>query len=122
MTSLGYWARFRRPALRSLNGLPQSPQRYRRQPCAVRSDRCLTAVDRHPGHRIPLHPLKQPGAYPITTGIPPAGASADRTTKATAIAWEIAAQILADDSRRPPRAHGWRTSLARAVQPLLKGR
>ena len=27
MTSLGYWARFRRPALRSLNCLPQSPQR-----------------------------------------------------------------------------------------------
>jgi len=43
-------------------------------------------------------------------------------TKAAAIAWEIAAQILADDSRRPQRAHGWRTALARAVQPLLKAR
>src|SRR5439155_5740853 len=43
-------------------------------------------------------------------------------TKAAAIAWKIAARILADDSGRPPRAHGWRTALARAVQPLLKAR
>ena len=35
----------------------------------MRSDRCLTAVDRHAAHRIPLHPPKRAAAYPTTTGI-----------------------------------------------------
>ena len=43
-------------------------------------------------------------------------------TKAAAIAWEIAAQILADDRKRPPRAHGRLTALARAVQASLKAK
>jgi len=43
-------------------------------------------------------------------------------TKAAAVAWEIAEQILADDRRRPQRRHGRLTALARAVQPLLKAR
>jgi len=42
--------------------------------------------------------------------------------KAAAIAWEIAAQILADDGRRPPRGHGRLTAIARAVQAPLKAR
>jgi hypothetical protein len=43
-------------------------------------------------------------------------------TKAAAIAWQIAAQILADEGRRPPRAHGRLTAVARAVQGPLKAR
>ena len=41
-------------------------------------------------------------------------------TKAAAVAWAIAEQILADDRRGPQRRHGRLTALARAVQPLLK--
>jgi hypothetical protein len=43
-------------------------------------------------------------------------------TKAAAIAWEIALQILEHDGRRPPRAHGRLTALARVVQASLKAR
>ena len=42
--------------------------------------------------------------------------------KAAAVAWEIAKQILEDESRTPPDRHGQLVALARAVQPLLKAR
>jgi hypothetical protein len=42
--------------------------------------------------------------------------------KAASVAWEIAEQILGDEGRRPRRAHGGLTALARAIQPLLKER
>lgn len=44
-------------------------------------------------------------------------------TKAAGIAWQIAAaQILADEGRRPPRGHGRLTAVARAVQAPLQAR
>ena len=43
-------------------------------------------------------------------------------TKAAGIAWQIAAQILADEDRRPPRGHGRLTAVARAVQAPLQAR
>ena len=45
ITSLGYYVRFSRPALRSLNCLPQVWQRNRRYPRAVRSGRSVAARD-----------------------------------------------------------------------------
>ena len=52
-----YWARFRIPVVRSVNCLPQSRQRKRRYPWAVRSDRSVIAVPPHAMHSIRQPPF-----------------------------------------------------------------
>src|SRR3954454_24929690 len=63
MTSEGYWARFSRLALRSLNCLPQSRQRNRRYPWAVHSGRSVTAADPQHTQSIPGPHTTEPEAY-----------------------------------------------------------
>ena len=59
-------------------------------------------VDRHAGHRIPLHPPKTSSSVPHDDWYPPAGASADRTVPATSL--RQARPALGPSSRHAPRS------------------
>jgi hypothetical protein len=55
-TNYERWCRLPTAQFMRWNKRGEFPRRFALSPRAVRSDRCLTAVDRHAGHRIPLHP------------------------------------------------------------------
>lgn len=97
--------------------------------CWLPRDLCRRWFERH-GLTWPsaFDPPDAPGAVRPCGAISPTaltnlspGPKGGETT-AAAIAWEIAEQILADDTKRPRRGHGRLTALARAVQPQLKAR
>src|ERR1700741_3893193 len=53
------------------------------------------AVDRHAGHRIPLHPPKTSRSVPHNDWYPPAGASADRTAQFASAEGDLDAEMVA---------------------------